>query len=159
MLAVRVDLDAPQAQFLNPVHLILNILHGRMDSAEGHKAVMGFHLAPDEIVDGLHMLRLHRHRQNQIIGNAGQSAPLHQHPGGAVHFFSDVIIISDALGCLPGNGIGIHMGMDIDKFHSLYASIPQDILIIIPVRQIAIFFCRKPTPYNYEQIVTLFPQP
>ena len=111
------ELDALQAHILNMGNLICKILHASVNRTEAHKAGFQLNLLLGKLVDGMYMLRLHRHRKNQIPGNTHRSAALQQRGHRAVHIVPQVVIIPDILGGSFRNRIRIYMGVHINEFH------------------------------------------
>ena len=115
-LRIRVHFNASQALFHNEIHFVSDIFHCGVDRAKAKETRLVCHLFQNEFVDMPGAVRAHSHGQNYKPGGAGHIAPLQQGLGGTVHsFVAKAVKHPNAVSGLGGNGVGVNMGMKINK--------------------------------------------
>ena len=115
------------------------------------------------LIDMAHLLRLEGNRQNKVFFNAAFFAALQQDLGAAMQpALTHFIKIPYRLRCFIGNGIGIDMGMKIDKFQRLSPDFSKDFELSLPCFKKEVngnldksfFFCYTNYTFNMKGTAT-----
>ena len=117
-LGVRVHLDAPEAVLQNPVGLLQQAVHLGVEGAEAREILVLTGLGQQKFVDAADSLGGIGHGQYHKMADARLSTPLPEHFYGAIHAAAvDLVEIPDGIRGLPGDGVRVNVGVDVDDLH------------------------------------------
>ena len=113
--------NAPQTFFPDIIHLVYDILHTCVDGAKTEETRFFRYFLENKIIDMTGVFRSQSHRQDHKPGGAGHRAPFQEHFCCAVDGGISLAFVKgpDTIRCLGGNGIGVDVGVKIDKFQNV----------------------------------------